>query len=206
MAVEWPRMAVEWWVESFYCAILCHSTAIVWPFCCHSTCVVWHVPNLCETNSISGLVHCVVQWYKQVLNYRMVLDPSFTLSAHHMHSNALSAPQVLKFAPNVYMSHVLFHVVGMLIFFLFEMSIQTLNEVAAAPFSLECPCCVAVSPTHCSKPLLFPSPLRSVCSRVAFMDTEPINTTSGAPQKVRLLVWGRKLLQHVTVQINAWIL
>ena len=50
----------------------------------------------------------------------MVLDPSFTLSAHHMHtqhSNALSAPQVLKFAPNAYMSHVLFHVVGMLIFF-----------------------------------------------------------------------------------------
>ena len=146
---------------SFYC----HCMAILLPFYLYDisqTYVKLHLGpgSLCCT---------VVQTSLEVSNYRMVLDPSFTLSAHHMHSNALSAPQVLKFAPNAYMSHVLFHVVGMLIFFLFEMSIQTLNEVAAAPFSLECPCCVAVSPTHCSKPLLFPSPLRSVCSRVAFL-------------------------------------
>ena len=96
--------------------------------------------------------------YKQVLNYRMVLDPSFTLSAHHMHSNALSAPQVLKFAPNVYMSHVLFHVVGMLIFFCFKCQFKRLTRLQPRPSPSSAPAVLLSRPPTVRSPCCFRLP------------------------------------------------
>ena len=215
-------MAVEWWVESFYCAILVilrHSTAIVWPFCCHSTCIVWHIPNLCETPSRAWFT-VLYSGTNKFGSIELPYGPwslVHTQCAPHAHSAQQCTQCTTSFeirAKRVYVSRALSRGRNVNIF-CFKCQFKRLTRLLPRPSPSSAPAAVLLSrPPTVRSPCCFRLPsaqsalvLRFCCCGFAssdkvrplvlwplqIMDTEPINTTSGAPQEVRLLVWGRNI-------------
>jgi len=174
---------------SFYC----HCMAILLPFylCC-MTCpkLMW--------NSISGLVHCVVQWYKQVWKYWTTVW-SLIPRSHSVRTTCTAMHSVHHKFWNSRQTRIVSRALSRgrnVNFFCFECQFKRQAPAVSVspPLSL-LSCCVFVAAVFASSDKVRPL----VLWQLQIMDTEPINTTGGAPQKVRLLVWGRKLLQHVTV-------